>query len=425
MPTIDNDRERPTAVIVGLDSLQGLQAARVLAERKVSVIAIARDPKYHSCGTRVCQEIVFTNTESDELIGTLRDVGARLSKKGVLYPCQDNNVLLISRHRHQLEEFFHIVLPSPDTVETLMDKAAFYALAQKEGWPTPRTFVLSNRAEADDAARNIEYPCVLKPSTRGPRWLDFTSIKAFKVFQAQEFLDVYDRYHARAELLIVQEWIEGPATEHYTCHGYFDADSEPLVTFTSKKIRQWPPNTGQRCLGQECRNDIVKEQTVRVFDRVNFHGLAYLEMKRDERSGKYLIIEPNIGRPTGSSITAEAAGVDILYTMYCDTVGLPHPRNLEQKYLGVKWIHLLRDLQATWYHWQRGELSLKEWWRSWRGQKTFAILSWRDPAPFLLALRRSLQTILSSRNRQHESKTPLRNAMKPRTSVKFGEVPKP
>ena len=79
MPTNDQDCERPTAVIVGLDSLQGLQAARALAKRDVPVIAIARDPKYHSCRTRVCQEIVFTNTESDELIVTLRNSRVALS----------------------------------------------------------------------------------------------------------------------------------------------------------------------------------------------------------------------------------------------------------------------------------------------------------------------------------------------------------
>ena len=64
------DIQQPCAVIIGLDSLQGLQTARVLAERKVPVIAIAKHPKYHSCRTNVCKEIIFTNTENEELIET-------------------------------------------------------------------------------------------------------------------------------------------------------------------------------------------------------------------------------------------------------------------------------------------------------------------------------------------------------------------
>ena len=50
-----------------------------------------------------------------------------------------------------------------------------------------------------------------------------------------------------------------------------------------------------------------------------------MEMKCDERSGKYFIVEPNIGRPTGGSATSEAAEVELLYTMYCDAIGRDLP----------------------------------------------------------------------------------------------------
>jgi predicted ATP-grasp superfamily ATP-dependent carboligase len=107
-------------------------------------------------------------------------------------------------------------------------------------------------------------------------------------------------------------------------------------------------------------------------------------MKRDERSGKYFIVEPNVGRPTGRSATAEAGGVELLYTMYCDALGLPLPMNREQKYTGVKWIYWRRDLQSALYRWWHGELTLTEWRQSWRGRKAYAVFSWRDPLPFLM-----------------------------------------
>jgi predicted ATP-grasp superfamily ATP-dependent carboligase len=128
-------------------------------------------------------------------------------------------------------------------------------------------------------------------------------------------------------------------------------------------------------------------------------------MKRDERSGEHFMIEANIGRPTGTSTNAEAAGVEILYTMYCDGVGLSLPENIKQKYIGVKWIHLLRDIQAALYYWRQGDLTLIEWCRSWRGPKTYALFSFSDPLPFLSAIKRSLRVMLSSQARQRESIT--------------------
>jgi predicted ATP-grasp superfamily ATP-dependent carboligase len=398
--------QQPCAIIIGLDSLQGLQTARALAKRKVPVIAIAKYPKYHSCRTNVCKEIIFTNTEDEELIETLVELGPRLRQKAVIFPCQDMNVLLVSRNRHKLSEWYHIVLPSPDVIEILMNKASFYAYAQKEGLPIPRTYILKTRVNAEKAAQDLTYPAILKPSIRNSGWLNHTSLKAFKVTNAEELLGQYDRYHMWADVMIAQEWIEGRDTNHYTCHCYFNANSKPIVTFTSRKLRQWPPETGQRCLGEEYRNDIVMNETVRFFQNIDYYGLAYLEMKYDERSGKYLIVEPNVGRPTGSSTTAEAGGVELLYTMYCDTIGKPIPENIEQKYVGVKWIHLLRDIQASLYYWREGNLTFKEWLRSLQGRKAYALFSWSDPAPFLAALIRSISTMLSEQSSHNESIKP-------------------
>jgi predicted ATP-grasp superfamily ATP-dependent carboligase len=131
------------------------------------------------------------------------------------------------------------------------------------------------------------------------------------------------------------------------------------------------------------RNDIVLEESIRLFRSVNYHGLGYVEMKRDRRTGKHFIIEPNIGRPTGRSAIAEAGGVELLYTKYCDLLNLPLPANREQKYKGVKWLYFMHDIQASFHYWKRGELTIRDWWQSIRGSKNDAVFSWNDPAPFL------------------------------------------
>jgi predicted ATP-grasp superfamily ATP-dependent carboligase len=401
MKAVIEKEQFPPAVLVGLDSLQGLQTARILAGRQIPVIALARDPHHYGCRTNVCQQIIHTDTESEQLIRTLEKLGPTLPQKAVLFPCEDANVLLVSRHRERLTPWYHMALPAPGTVEMLLDKASFYRFAQEHGFPVPRSFHVHSRAEVEQAAQELTFPCILKPPMSAtPEWEHNTSLKAFKVGDAAELLAIYERFRRWSASFVVQEWIDGPETNHYTCNCYFSANAEPLVTFTTQKIRQWPPRTGQACLGVECRNEAVRAETVRFFQQLNFHGLAYLEMKQDSRTGRYFIIEPNIGRPTGRSATAEASGVELLYTMYCEALGRPLPPNRQQRYTGVKWIYLRQDFQAALYHWRQGTLTLAEWWRSWQGLKADALFSWRDPAPFIADGLRVAQVSLSAAERQ-------------------------
>jgi D-aspartate ligase len=271
-------------------------------------------------------------------------------------------------------------------VEMLMDKVSFYTYAGEVGLPIPRTFLLKDRIDAEEAIKELTFPCIMKPPMKTPAWEKNTKAKVYKVSNPEEALAMYDRCSDWADMLMIQEWIEGDDANLYSCNCYFNADSEPLVTFIARKIRQWPPETGTSCLGEECRNDFVLTESIRLFRGVNYHGLGYVEMKCDERTGKHYIIEPNIGRPTGRSAIAEAGGVELLYTKYCDIVGLPLPANREQKYLGAKWIYLRRDIQSALYYWKRGKLTFREWWHSFRGSKRYAVFSLTDPSPFLYDL---------------------------------------
>lgn len=387
MKSVRNRKHGPYAVIVGLDHSVGLQTARVLARRKVPVIGVAKNPKYFACRTNVCEKIFFADTLSDNLIPALISIGLELDQKAVLVPCRDMSVLVISRHRHALEPYYHVALPQPEIVEMLIDKLKFYKYALKESLCIPRTVLLYSRMDAERAAENLGFPCLVKPAMKNATWELHTKSKAFKISNAKKFLKIYDQCSKWAKVLIAQEWIPGSDANLYSCNCYFNANSDPIVTFTARKIRQWPPETGQTSLGEECRNDAVLTETIRLFKKVRFRGLGYLEMKRDERTGNHYIIEPNIGRPTGRSALAETCGVELLYTMYCDIAGWALPKEIKQKYIGGKWIHLLPDILSALYYWRQGDLTIRDWWRSLRGRKTYAILSLSDPLPFFGQIR--------------------------------------
>jgi D-aspartate ligase len=390
----------PRAVVIGLDCLQGLQAARILSARGIRVLGVAKDPSHYAVSTRVCERIMFVNTGGPALIDLLERIGPSFRCKPVLFPCQDKNVVEISRARHRLDAWYRLALAEHDVVETLIDKASFYEYAVEAGLPVPPTYVIRNRLEAERAAAQLSYPAILKPSVRLREWSRHTKLKALIAESPEELLAHHDRFSPWASVLIAQQLIVGSDSRHVTCNSYFDRRGEPLVTFTTRKIRQWPPRTGQACSSVEVRDDEAVELTRRVFGGVDYRGLAYLETKRDERTGAHMIIEANVGRPTGRASTAEAAGVPLLYTMYCDAVGLPLPFDRQQRYLEVTWLHIIRDLQASAYHWARGELTMRDWLRSLRGPRTYAIASWSDPWPFVRAVRSSLVELGPGKDRR-------------------------
>jgi predicted ATP-grasp superfamily ATP-dependent carboligase len=401
----------PAAVVVGLDTITGLQTARILAARGVPVVGLTNDLGHYACRTRACVRVAAADLRSEDLVDALVRLGSQLDGRAALFPCTDLAVLLISRHRDRLSSWFHIALPDHDVVEMLMDKIGFLHHAQEHGLPIPETVIIDDRADAEGAARKLTYPAVLKPPIKSAAWQSFTSAKAIQVADGQELLDTYDRVAPWSPRFIAQEWIEGGADSLYSCNAFFDGRGRPLVTFVARKLRQWPPHTGTSSLGEECRNDAVLDETVRLFTGLRYHGLAYLEMKRDVRTGRHVIIEPNIGRPTGRSAIAEAGGVDLLYTAYCDMVGLPLPAGRQQRYVGAKWIDDRRDLQSALYFFRRRQLSVGAWWRSVRGPKWHAVLSWSDPQPFvhdlLQATRRGIGMLAarSGRSRRHGRST--------------------
>lgn len=377
---------KPAAVVIGLDSITGLQTARLLARRDIPVVGIARAARHPSCRTNVCERIVIGSTAGEALADVLGRLAPTFASPPVLFPCTDLSVLAVSRYREQLADRFRFVLPRPGVIERLLDKASFQSFAVEEGLPVAGTAVLRCREEAERAAGVLRFPCVLKPAVKTERWQATTTAKVFRAANPRELLLHYDRCRDWVDALIVQEWIDGPDTAHVTCNAYFDASSRPHVTFVSRKLRQWPLEGGVGCLSEEYRDDTVRDETVRLFHRAGHRGLAYLEMKLDTRDGRYAIIEPNVGRPTGRSAAADIAGIDLLYAHYCDALGWPLPPAREQTFGTTKWIYLRQDLQSAAAQWRRGTLTIGDWARSLQGFRRDAVFSWRDPAPFFADL---------------------------------------
>lgn len=383
---------RPTAVVVGLDSATGLQTARILAARRIPVIGLAEDPKHFACRTRAVTRVVAM--DSGDEVGLADVLTSLVTEHGtplVALPCSDQAVLALAHQRERLAAGVRTVLPPTELVDTLTDKVTFASWARDRGLPVPRSVMVSS-VEDLDALPSLCFPVVVKPPVKTPVWTTATRAKVFEAGDARQLRAVVERASRWTERLLVQEKIEGLESDQFTCNVHVGPRGDLLVAFTSRKLRQWPVGTGTGCLAVDWRDDQLVELARDLFSRDGYRGLGYVEVKRDARTGQYLIVEVNVGRPTGRSAMAELAGVELLLTAYRDALQLP-PLPLRRRTQGdrrARWVYLRRDIPAAASAWRAGELGLGAWARSVAGAHD-AVFSVTDPAPFLADVGRTVR----------------------------------
>jgi predicted ATP-grasp superfamily ATP-dependent carboligase len=163
-------------------------------------------------------------------------------------------------------------------------------------------------------------------------------------------------------------------------NGYFDRNSDCVVGFTGKKIRQHPVYTGATSLGILLENPQVQESTRRLMKAVGYTGILDIGYRYDARDGMYKVLDinPRIGG-TFRLFVADN-GLDVVRAMYLDMTGQPVPESAAR--YGRKWMTEMADLKSCLNYWRDGKLTFAQWLRSFQGIEEFAFFAGDDLKPF-------------------------------------------
>jgi D-aspartate ligase len=393
------------AVVTPLDEHMGLDIARSLGKRGIPVYGVDSDPKAPG---RFSKYIRFVqgpdpHESETEYVQFLLDLGGRLGERAVLYPLSDRHVLIASRHRARLQEYFEFVMPAHQVMERLTTKDGLQAVAQETGILSPQTFHANgdSRTIAEIAAR-VRYPVILKP-TESTYWhtpeiagklrsgLLSGRPKVVRCDSPAELQEAYQRIAAHDSRLVVQEVVPGEDSRLVYFSFYLDRDSEPLAIFAGRKLRVIPTGFGSASYVRSFYDEELEDTALKLLSAVGYQGLGGLEFKRDPRSGAYQLIEFNTRFGMWDGLGARC-GVDLAYVAYRDALRLPVEPVFHYRQ-GVIWVDWQRDLRAAIEYRHKGELSFGDWLRSLRGEKMWAIYSkddWRPGAAFTLDLLHKL-----------------------------------
>jgi predicted ATP-grasp superfamily ATP-dependent carboligase len=317
---------------------------------------------------------------------------------GVIMPASDDCVELVARHRPALEALGYTPYRGADAVTlAMLDKDETYRLARQLGIPTPGHVLVRSPEEVDAASDRLSYPCCVKPlqSHRYGRLLG-----SGKVLFARDRREL-DRVVARASAagvdMMVTEVIPGADDQIYGYVTYIDDDGEPLVHFVERKLRQDPIHFGNGCYRKGQWDDEIARLGLRLCQGSGLRGVAHVEFKRDARDGTPKLMECNNRFDLCLELVG-GAGIDLPLLVYNRITGRPAPR-VRPARTGIRVLHTQEDVRAMLAYRRAGELSVRRWLRSLMHRQRFALFSWSDPMPSLVANARWLGGALHRRSR--------------------------
>lgn len=297
----------------------------------------------------------------------------------------DRHLLLISRNRRRLGEWYRFVLPGEELVEDLVDKVRFADLARRLGLPVPTTTVLLPQTDLP-SPDTLAFPVLLKPGVHlGDAWLQVEpDAKALVVQTPAELAELWPRLRAFGGPVLAQEVVPGPESRIESYHVYVDATGRVAAEFTGRKIRTHPAAFGYTTSLVITDAADVRELGRDVVERLGLVGVAKLDFKRAP-DGSLRLLEVN-PRFNLWHLPGAVAGVNLPAMVWADLCGRPRPPSVEPR-PGVCWSNPWLDRAAA----RQSGVSGWSWMRWTVRCHSHHVLAVDDPWPLVhgLALRAS------------------------------------
>jgi predicted ATP-grasp superfamily ATP-dependent carboligase len=369
-----------------------LGAVRGFGRRGIPLVYIDSEPLNIVRHSRyVEQRLKCPNPLRSEtgFINALLNYGKHKDGDMVIIPTGDTYIELMSKHKHELEQYYILPIAEYETVKKLQRKKNYYRLLAEMKLPHPGTWFPDNAEELRSMGRQIDFPYIIKPDDS----LTFQHMfleKCFVISSPRELDRAVARLKGKDIEFVIQEII--PGRELYNVSGFYNKQSQPVAVCGWDKIRQYPPDFGSgTCCISKWRPAIV-EQVNAFFNAIGYYGIGEIELKRDPRDGVYKMIETNI-RTVSQNRLAAACGVDVEYIAYLDAIGEPVTKPPQQPE-GVLWVSDFTDVIACLVQLKRREIKIIEVARYLTQKKVHSVTAWDDPLPAVYRLKNMARHLL-------------------------------
>jgi len=155
---------------------------------------------------------------------------------------------------------------------------------------------------------------------------------------------------------VIQEIIPGDAKHICGFNAYYNKNFTPNGVFMYRRIREWPPVSGNGVLIENVGLPEIEEIITPLVKKIKYYGIVDAEFKKDPRSGMFNLIEINprcwiqVGLPL-------ICGANLPYIAYLDALG-KDVKNITPKKEHAKWMFMFQDTPSSLKAMINGEYSV-------------------------------------------------------------------
>ena len=297
------------ALVLDVGWVNGLAAIRSLGRAGIHVVAVDHRPSALGFRSRYAFSAPVPDPAEDE---ERYAMSVATLGPSVVFPTHDPPLNAIARHAKYFQGF-RFPFPSWDRLEAIQDKRHQLEAAVAAGVDIPDTLYPSSAAEAAE----MQLPVLVKPQHPD----GFKRRFGRQAFRCETRAEL-ERAYADTEPFgpMVQELVPGGDEELYSLGSYLREDGEPLGLFSGRKLEQVTPLVGTCRVGEAVWVQEVVDAGLRFLRGLGYHGISQVEFKRDQRDGRFKLMEinPRLWQWHG---LAAACGVDIPLIAYRDLTG--------------------------------------------------------------------------------------------------------
>lgn len=322
--------------------------------------------------------VIYPSPKTEAFITNLYNI-IRDLEIDVLIPMSNDTTFQISKHKDIFEKITTVPIPDHEIMMKAFDKLETVKSAQKLGLPTPKTYFINNEPDLEKLSEVARFPLILKPRIGGG-----ASVGLFLATTPKEFILAYKTIIKNFGEPIIQEYIPGNSEQMHMVNVLFNKKSKPVVSFTAKKLREYPITGGITTFGESTWSSEIAELSIKLLKDWNWYGVAEVEFKKDSRDNTYKIIEVN-PRFWQYLQLPIYCGVDFPYLLY--KVALDeNTKQITDYEIGTKFINPIKDPLSVLQNLKNSQNTKKDIYtifKSYKGRKTYLLLSKSDPLPVI------------------------------------------
>lgn len=285
------------------DTILSLSVIRCLSDlENVDLHIVSRKKWVESRFSRKIKSFTFYAESNDDkgFIHFLTEI-IEIKNINVLLPIHYPTIRLLSQYRNVFETCnIGVFASAVEQLDLANNKGSLAKLLLSTGIPHPKTTELSC-LKSDGI---LDYPILLKPKN------GWNGNKIFKVNDSVEFFKICSTIPDKNKYLI-QNYIVG-----YDIDMSVLCENGNILNYTIQKgyVNSKSPFEPPKAI-EFLRNNEIFESVKKMMEKLNWTGVAHVDLRYDKRTKQFLVIEIN-PRFWGSVDASKKTGVNFPY-LYC------------------------------------------------------------------------------------------------------------